>query len=196
MQPNSGQRGFDSLRRALDAGLCGIGEVLPQAQHFSFTDENWARIVALAVERRVPINLHVTDPLAVTAGSLTKPTPLENFVRLVTDFPEATFILAHWGGGIPFHELNPRLRALFKNTYYDTAASSLLYDKSVFRRAVDLIGVERVLFGTDYPLLCYPRESREPEFARALADATSTGLTDAELENVLGGNLLRLLRRA
>jgi predicted TIM-barrel fold metal-dependent hydrolase len=194
VQPNSGQHGFDQLRRALDAGLCGIGESLPQAQHFSFTDDNWARIVALAVERDIPINLHVTDPLVYQPGSTTKPTPLEDFVRLVTDFPEAKFILAHWGGGIPYHELNPRIRGLFKNVYYDTAASSLIYDKSVFRGTIDIVGVERVLFGTDYPLLCYPHESQEPDFVRALEDVTSAGLTEAEVAAVLGGNMLRLLR--
>jgi predicted TIM-barrel fold metal-dependent hydrolase len=195
VQPNSGQRGLDNVRRSLDAGLCGIGELLPQAQGFTFRDEHWGRLVELAVERGVPINLHVTDPLSFNPESCTKATPLENYVQLVRDFPRATFILAHWGGGIPFFELNARTRALFKNVYYDTAASPLLYDPAVYRRVVDLVGPDRVLFGTDYPLLTHPRQTREPEFARDLADARAGGLTPAELEQVLGGNLLRLLRR-
>jgi predicted TIM-barrel fold metal-dependent hydrolase len=193
VQPNSGQRGLDNVRAALDAGLCGIGELLPQAQGFRFTDEAWARLVALAVERRVPINLHVTDPVAVGAGAGVKATPLEDYVRLTRDFPAATFILAHWGGGLPFYELNPRIRAAFRNVYYDTAASPLLYDPGVFRRVVDLIGAERILFGTDYPLLCFPRQTREPEFGRHLAEVAAAGLTEAERAAILGGNLLRLL---
>ena len=88
---------------------------------------------------------------------------------------------------------NRPLREWFKNVYFDTAASSLIFEKNVFRRVVDLIGADRVLFGTDYPLLCYPRESRTPDFSRALADAATAGLTEAELNQVLGGNLRRLL---
>lgn len=192
VQPNSGSRGLDGVRRALDGGFRGVGELLPQAQGFSFEGEEWARLVALAVERAVPINLHVTS--AVATGATSKATPLEDFVRLVRRFPEATFILAHWGGGLPFFfEFQPALRERFKNVYFDTAASSLIFQKNVFRRVVDLIGADRVLFGTDYPLLCYPRESRTPDFSRALADASTAGLTEAELTQVLGGNLLRLL---
>jgi predicted TIM-barrel fold metal-dependent hydrolase len=196
VQPNSGQRGLDNVRRALDAGLCGIGELLPQAQGFTFQDEKWGRLVELAVERDVPINLHVTDPLSFNPQACTKATPLENYVQLVRDFPDAQFILAHWGGGIPFFELNATVRALFKNVFYDTAASPLLYDNRVYRRVVDLIGVDRILFGTDYPLLTHPRIDREPGFMLDLADARSGGLTPEEEDKVMGGNLLRLLRRS
>jgi predicted TIM-barrel fold metal-dependent hydrolase len=195
VQPNSGRRGLDNVRRALDAGLCGIGELLPSAQHFTFADEYWGRLVALAIERRAPITLHVTDPFIFPPGFFVRSTPLGDFLKLVRAFPKAVFILAHWGGGIPFYELNARIRERFKNVYYDTSASSLLYDKSVFRRVVDMIGADRVLFGTDYPLLCYPKETREPDFVRALGDANSAGLTDDEREKILGANMLRLLRR-
>jgi predicted TIM-barrel fold metal-dependent hydrolase len=65
----------------------------------------------------------------------------------------------------------------------------------VFRRVVDLIGAERILFGTDYPLLCYPRQTRTPEFGRQVADVAAAGLNEAERAAILGGNLLRLLSR-
>ena len=195
VQPNSGDRGLEDVRRALDAGFCGLGELLPQAQGWSFEDANWARLVALAVERDMPINLHVSS--AVAGNTTSKTTPLDDFVRLVKRFPGATFILAHWGGGLPFFfECKAGLRQAFQNVYFDTSASSLLFDKNVFRRVVDLVGAERVLFGTDYPLLCYPRETRTPDLVRPLADAADAGLTGDELDLVLGGNLRRLLKRA
>ena len=194
VQPGVGERGLDGVRRALDDGFRGVGELLPQAQGFSFEDENWARLVALAVERGVPINLHVTSAVA-TGTATNKATPLADYVRLARRFPEATFILAHWGGGLPFfYECKPALGGWMRNVYFDTSASSLNFGTNVFRRVVDLVGADRVLFGTDYPLLCYPRESRTPDFVRALADATGAGLTDAELAQILGGNLRRLLK--
>lgn len=192
VQPNAGQRGRDQLERALDAGLCGIGEILPQAQAFSFDDDNWARIVEIAIARQIPINLHVSDPFA--PEDLMQPTPVGHFLKLARAFPAATFILAHWGGGIPFYELNPKVQRHLKNVYYDTAASPLLYDKRVFRHVVDLIGPERILFGSDYPLMLHPRETRESGFERFLQDIAATGLTPAESNLILGANFRRLHR--
>ena len=60
---------------------------------------------------------------------------------------------------------------------------------------VDLVGADRVLFGSDYPLLLYPREQQAPEFKRLLNDLVTAGLTVEEQEKVLGKNLLRLVGR-
>jgi len=191
---SAGTRAVEATRRALDAGLCGLGELLPQAQNFSFKDDNWAALMALALEYNVPTNLHVTDPLSFNPESCTKATPLESYIELLRDFPENTFILAHWGGGIPFYELGPRLRPLFKNVYYDSAASPLLYDNKAYRLICDIVGPERMLFGTDYPLFTHPTIEKKPGFERDLADARAGGLTPAELELVLGESARRLLR--
>ncbi len=193
VNPNSGQRGLDDVRRSFDAGLCGLGELLPQAQDFSFRDENFAALMALAMEAGVPTNLHVTDPLILPSTS-TLPTPLQDYLQLAIDFPDATFIFAHWGGGIPFFEHNPRVARRLKNVYYDTAASPLLYDKTVFRHVCDMIGVDRILFGSDYPLMLYPRESTEAGFSRMIEDIRTAGLTPEEFGALMGGNARRLLR--
>jgi len=192
VQPAAKQSALDALERALDAGLCGIGELFPQAQGFSFDDPYFARVLRIATERRRPVNLHVTDPLVRTSATI-KPTPLPDFVRLAEEFPTIKLILAHWGGGLPFYELNPRVRQILQNVSYDCAASPLLYDKQIFRQVVDLAGSDRVLYGSDYPLLLYPREQQLPEFKQLLNDVVTAGLTIEEQEKVLGKNLLRLL---
>jgi hypothetical protein len=185
---------LDSLERALDAGFCGIGELFPQVQEFAYDDPHFLQVLQIAAARGMPVNLHVTDTLIPTKA-VTRATPLENFVRLAEDFPGLKLILAHWGGGLPFHELNPRLREILRNVSYDCAASPLFYDKRVFRQVIDLVGADRVLYGSDYPLLLYPREQREPEFKRFLNDVVTAGLTVEEQEKVLGKNLLRLVGR-
>ena len=194
VQPRAKQAALDSLERALDAGFCGIGELFPQAQEFAFDDPYFSRVMQIASERGTPINLHVTDPLISTKAAI-RATPLEDFVRLAKDFPGAKLVLAHWGGGLPFYELNPRLREILRNVAYDCAASPLLYDRRVFRQVVDLVGADRVLYGSDYPLLLYPREQQAPEFKRLLNDLVTAGLTAEEQEKVLGKNLLRLVGR-
>lgn len=94
-------------------------------------------------------------------------------------------MLAHWGGGLLFYDLMPEVRAALRNVYYDTAASSYLYDPSVFRIASQLIGHERILWGTDYPLLSQ---------AKFLTRVRSCGLSKAEEQAILGDNAARLLR--
>ena len=194
VQPRAKQAALDSLQRAIDAGFCGIGELCPQAQEFAYDDPYFARVLQIAAERGLPVNLHVTDPLILTTA-VARPTPLENFVRLAKDFPTVKLILAHWGGGLPFYELNSRLREILRNVSYDCAASSLLYDKRVFRQVIDLVGVDRVLYGSDYPLLLYPRDQHAPDFKRFLNDVVTAGLSQEEQEQVLGKNLLRLVGR-
>jgi predicted TIM-barrel fold metal-dependent hydrolase len=194
VQPGAKQLALDSLERALDSGLCGIGELFPQAQGYAFSDPYFERIIEIAIDRNAPINLHVTDPLIVTTMA-TKATPLEDFVQLAKRFPAAKLILAHWGGGLPFYELNRQLRTILQNVSYDCAASPLLYSSRIFRQVIDLVGADRVLYGSDYPLLVYPREQTTPEFKRFLNEVVSAGLTAEEQEKVLGENLLRLIGR-
>jgi len=65
--------------------------------------------------------------------------------------------LGHLGGGLLFYELMPEVAALCKDVRYDTAALPLLYDHRVWRVAQEVAG-EKLLFGSDFPLLG-PRRS-------------------------------------
>jgi uncharacterized protein len=192
VQPAAGQRAIDALERALDSGLCGVGEVLPQAQGFDLDDPWWRRVVAIAIRRRIPITLHATDPAAGPAAG--PRTPLDAYVRLARECPEAIVILAHWGGGLALSEAAPGAGGLPPNLYFDTAASPLLYDPGVFRRAVDRVGAARILYGSDYPLILYPRQARRPEFKRFLLEITRAGLAPDELAAILGSNIRLLLQ--
>ena len=191
VQPAAGRRAVDALERALDDGLCGVGELLPQAQGFGLEDASWRRIVETAIRRRVPINLHATDP---EAGAAAGPkTPLGAYLRMARAYPEATFILAHWGGGLAARAMDDAAGDLPPNLYFDTAASPLLYDIGIFRRAVDRAGASRILYGSDYPLMLYPRDSRRRGFMRFLDEIDRAGLSGAERDAILSGNIRRII---
>ena len=190
VQPAGGRSSLEALERALDTGLCGVGELLPQAQGFGLGDPAWRRVVELAIGRRIPVTLHATDP---SAGPAAGPrTPLDGYVRLAREYPEAILILAHWGGGLAFNGA-PGGEPLPPNLYFDTSASPLLYDPGVFRRAVSLVGAGRILYGSDYPLLLHPKVSRTPEFGRFLGEIAGAGLDPADRAQILGSNIRRLL---
>ena len=56
-----------------------------------------------------------------------------------------------------FYELMPEIESSFTNVYYDSSATPLLYKKNIFELAVKIVGAEKVLFGSDYPLV-HPRQ--------------------------------------
>ncbi|MEC8713120.1 MAG: amidohydrolase family protein, partial [Chloroflexota bacterium] len=72
------------------------------------------------------------------------------FIKL---FPENKIILSHWGGGLFFYELMKEVKELSQNVYYDTAATSYLYNKDIFDISIKIIGAEKILFGSDFPIL-------------------------------------------
>jgi predicted TIM-barrel fold metal-dependent hydrolase len=189
-QPSAGLKGVEALERALDAGLSGVGEMLPQAQGFTLRNPWWRRMVELAIKRRVPITLHATDPGKVPAAG--PRTPLASFIRLGREYPEAMIILAHWGGGLAFRGA-PGGEPLPPNLYFDTAASPLLYGAGTFRRAIEKVGPERIIYGSDFPLMLHPRVSREPGFGRFLGEIGAEGLNSSERTRVLGSNIRRIL---
>lgn len=105
--------------------------------------------------------------------------PLADIWRFLTTHTGVTAVLAHLGGGLPFYAHMPEVRAVFDRAYVDTAAAPWLYEASAIRAVVDLVGCERVLFGSDFPL-------RDP--ARDIRWLETAGLARDELAAVLGGN--------
>jgi uncharacterized protein len=191
VQPSGAQAAIDALERALDAGLCGIGELLPAGKGSFLESRWWRRVFEVAQERAVPVTLHATDPGAGAAAG--PPTPLENYIHLAREFPKVSIIVAHWGGSMAFRELPGHSAAIPPNLFFDTAASPLLYDTGVFRSAVDRVGADRIIYGSDYPLILYPRDGVKPGFGRFLGEISECGLSSAEREAILSSNIRRLL---
>ena len=173
------------VRRAQGEGLIGLGELSPHSQGFAVEDSVFGAVLALADELRLPVNLHVTDPESRPfPGRIA--TPAADFLQLARAFPATTFILAHWGGMLPMRESALKKLA---NVYYDTAASPLMYDPTVWSRATSLVGADRVLFGSDFPLNLYPRLDERPVMARLVDEARAAGMADG----VMGQNAARVL---
>ncbi len=191
LNATSGQRALDTVEWAVDHGFRGLGEFLPQVQGHTLRDENWLKVVKKATDANLPINLHVTEPAGHDYPGKVE-TPLGDYVWLAEEFPETRFILAHWGGLLPLYELNSSVHGKMKNVFYDTAASPLLYDSRIFRNVLDAIGPDRILYGSDYPLILYPGSNKVPDFHTFLEEIRSAGLTQAEESAILEDNARRL----
>lgn len=173
------------LDRCLSAGLSGLGELGPDGQRFDITDR-WVLEASVEVLRHYdrPLLIHSSEPLGHEYPGKGKTFPWQ-LLRLAQNFPDLSIVIAHWGGGLPFYELMPEVREALRNVYYDSAASTFLYDPSIFSIVTNLIGPERILWGTDYPLLSQ---------AKFLARVRSCHLPQEAEQAILGGNAARLLR--
>jgi len=104
---------------------------------------------------------------------------------LLSAVPACKLIMAH-AGGQPFAkgDWNRAIMSAqrFPNLYLDTASSTI--DMGFVEACVAALGAERIVFGTDTPLL-------EPWVQ--LAKLRQTKLTGPELDLILGGNILRLM---
>ncbi len=193
VHPAAGEAGVTAeLRRAREEGLCGLGELSPHAQGCAVDDPVLAAALALAGQLRMPVNLHAADPQAGRYPGRVE-TPADDFVRLARAHPSVAFILAHWGGGLLFREAGPVARPDLANVVYDTAASPLCYDDRIWRSAFDVVPPSKVIFGSDYPLILYPKTEAEPGWGKLLAEIGAAGLTAAESGPLLAGNAARLL---
>ncbi|HEX8600199.1 MAG TPA: amidohydrolase family protein [Chloroflexia bacterium] len=173
------------LDRCLSGGLMGLGEIGPDSQRYDI-EAKWvlADSVEVLLHHDRPMLTHSSEPLGhdyAGKGTITPP----RLLKLASNFPELKIVLAHWGGGLPFYELMPEVRETLRNVYYDSAASTYLYNFDIFPIAAQLVGTERILWGTDFPLLSQ---------AKFLKRVRSSGLSDEQLDAVLGGNAARLLR--
>lgn len=193
VQPLAGQQALDEVKRAVDEGLRGIGEILPYAQGHSIRDDAFLAVAELAIELDIPLCLHGAEPVGHDYPGRAY-SPLQDYVWLAEQYPDLTLILAHLGGLLPYYELNRTIQRSMRKVYYDTAAVPLLYRSEVFRSMVDIVGPEKILYGSDYPLLIYPRKTRIPGFNDLLTEIRSSALRDEELALILGDNIQRLLR--
>lgn len=184
IQPKAGDGAIAELERCANGGLRGIGELRPDVQGFDLGDEATMAPVVEAANRHGMILLtHSSEPVGHQYAGKGEVTP-DILYRFISRFPQIPFVCAHWGGGLPFYALMPEVASALQNVFFDTAATPFLYRPEIFRYIADIAGVDKILFGTDYPLM---PQSRVIKQLRSL----DMGV-DAE-DLILGGNAKRLL---
>jgi len=183
-QPLAGARAVAEVVRCARLGMPGIGELMPHGQGYGLGD---AALLSPLMEAARALGLFVLTHASEPVGHQYKgkgdvaPADLEAFVRA---FPGLRVVAAHWGGGFPFYELMPEVRAAAADVWYDSAASLYLYRPEVFAAVARVAGPEKILWASDYPLLAQ---------RRMLAYARASGLDEAELALALGGNAAAFL---
>ena len=148
------------LERCLDLGLKGCGELMPDGQGFAAAwcsngprpAKGFTTLAQCLEERRAPLLLHSNEPVGHHYAGKGDFTP-EACFAFAKAFPDLTLVFAHMGGGLFLYELMPEVRAVLANVHYDTSAVPYLYYPEVYEVAVSCAGANKMLFGSDYPLL-------------------------------------------
>lgn len=162
------------LRRAVERwGLVGL-KLHPPLQGFQANERLVFPLLEEAIRLRLPIYMHSGTPVC----SL----PLQ-VLELARRYEDATFILGHMGGGDFFIDI-PLAFPGVPNVYVET---SLTCHPVFVEEAIQKLGAERVLFGSDSPTSELPTE---------LDKIGGLGLDPATLEKVLWTNASSLLLRS
>ncbi|MFH1242920.1 MAG: amidohydrolase family protein [Pseudomonadota bacterium] len=178
--------GLKEVERCLGSGLSGVGELAVYGLGLSAeVREALKGVAGLCARFDVPLLLHTNEPVGHKYPGKT-PMTLNQIYSFLKANRSNRIILAHWGGGMPFYGLmKGEVKEVLKNVWFDTAASPFLYTTDVYRIAGEIIGFEKILFGSDYPLLRPGRYFNEIE---------SAGLSPEARKGIAGMNAARLLR--
>lgn len=184
VQPGAGEAAIRELERCAAGGARGLGELRPDTQEIDLSGEELLRpIAAAAKEHNLIVLTHSSEPVGHLYPGKGKVTP-DVLCAFVSLFKEVTLVCAHWGGGLPFYWLMPEVEKALDRVYFDTAASGYLYRPAIYRHVAGIVGAERILMGSDYPLISQSRQ---------LQEVRSLDLPEDIKDRVAGTNAQRLL---
>jgi hypothetical protein len=112
-------------------------------------------------------------------------------------YPSVPIVVPHFGAGY-FREAL-MLADLCPNVYLDTSSSNqwMRYEsldlRQVFRRALDVLGSKRLLFGTDSSF--FPRGWHQQIFEEQARSLYELNVSEEDAKSMFGENLLRILAR-
>jgi len=182
-----------TVARFRSLGLSGV-KLYPPIQRFLPNDRALYPVYEAAAESGLPILFH----FGITVGafydlSFASPLPLSAAVK---EFPEVTFIIAHFGAGflretlfLAYHTENVCVDTSGTNNWRDYYPGQPSLEQ-VFRDALRAFGPRRILFGTDSTAFGGYRHHILEE-QRAILRRLE--LSDDDRQAVLAGNARRVL---
>jgi predicted TIM-barrel fold metal-dependent hydrolase len=171
------------IERCAAAGARGLGELRPDSQGWDVVGEAGDQLGIAARTHGLILLFHVTE----RGGHAYKGKDglaLVRFHAFTRQYPDLRIVGAHMGGGIytDYADLEPE--SDMPDVYVDTAAQPFLYPRDRDVAALTTPPSNRVLFGSDFPLITQERQLTELRAVYEDADA---------LDEVLGRNAARLL---
>jgi predicted TIM-barrel fold metal-dependent hydrolase len=192
------------LEKALAHGLRGIC-LFPAMHRYGLPDERVDVLLKLAAAKPGTVvfvhcgvlTVGVREKLSLPSHfDLRFSNPID-LHAIALRYPEVPFVIPHFGAGFLREAL--MVCDLCPNVYLDTSSSNswLRYLpesialREVFRRAIDVAGIDRLLFGSDSSF--FPRGWHATIYEEQSRVAYEIGLSKEEAGRLFGGNFDRLL---
>jgi len=184
VHPLDGPPALEEIDRIARSGARGL-KLHPNTQQFDVADPTVRAVVERAAERRLPVLFDAYSPFDADQPG--------KFVRLAMEVPKARLVLAHGHGprfpDLLVYEVLARYDWWGRNVWIDLSATGPLLARSPFAAqfawVVRQVGVDRLLFGSDYPL---------DDPAPAVAAIAGLGFSAPELRRIFWTNATRLYR--
>ena len=170
VHPSFIKESCEEIERLHKKGVKLIGEVVPYFHGWAeYGSPEFSEILDTAEQYNMILNIHTMDE--------------EGINTLLKNHPKLVVVAAH-PGEKPIFERHLERMKLHENYYLDLSGTGM-FRHAALRNAIDTVGVERFLYGSDYPV-CNPGML----LGGVLLDYT---LTDEEKEYILAKNAKRLL---
>jgi hypothetical protein len=182
--PSEDESTLKEVERCIKNGARGIGELrLDDHLLKKHSPAVLQPIIDIIIKNNLILLTHASEPVGHQYSGKGTATP-DLLYTLITAFPDLKLVCAHWGGGLPFYALMPEVKNALKNVYFDTAASPFLYTPQVYAQVAQLVGADKILFGSDFPLI--PQR-------RFLKEIAALDLPEDAKNKILAGNAKKLL---
>jgi predicted TIM-barrel fold metal-dependent hydrolase len=184
LDPTEGMDGVRALERAvIDDGFIGA-HFYPHWYELAPNHARWYPFYAKCVELDIPVQLQVGQSMIYDPSyprrSVGRPITLDD---VACDFPELKLIGIHVG--IPWTSEMIAMAWKHPNVYIGTDAHSPKYWPKEFISYMNSYGQDKVIFGTDFPIL---------RFERTVNEMVELGLKEHVFSKVMRDNASRLYK--
>ena len=194
-------------QRALDEGLRAIC-LFPAMHRYPLHDDRVGRVFELAASRRggtvepIAVFVHCGVLSVGVRKKLNLPSPFEMRFGNPLDlhghalkYPSVPIVIPHFGAGMLREAL--MLADCCPNVYLDTSSSNSwikytpgLTLEQVFKSALDVVGPERLIFGTDSSF--FPRGWHKTIYDQQRTALNAIGVAEAAQKKIFGETFARL----
>jgi predicted TIM-barrel fold metal-dependent hydrolase len=183
LNPALGEPALREAERCARAGARGAGELRPESQGYDLDSAGGEVLLHAARDLGLLLLFHVSEPVGHQYPGK-RGLRLDDFYRFVSANPGLPVVGAHLAGGLPFYAHMTSVGPAFEDLYFDTAGVLFLYGEAAYGQVIEQTVPERVLFGSDFPLIGAARQ----------LEAIRRNVTEPRTQAlVLGGNAARLL---
>lgn len=172
VHPDYVRESCDEIERMYNKGVRLIGELVPYMHGWTdYSNKRFSEILDTAAQYEMVISYH----------TITKEE--DEMERMIAEHKNLIFVAAHPGERVDYQKHIERM-SRYENAYLDLSGTGL-FRYGMLAHGVKLLGSERILFGTDYPI-CNPGM-----YVQAVCHEH---ISEKDRENIFAANAKRILK--